>query len=380
MPTLVYTTNPNSPGIVNAQIQSTLDGSNLVTGYRQDLATSQTVGLSLTNSIGITSYRWELIGRPEGSVAGGAGPEPIALGAAPTASFTVDDDSGAFPRDGGYIVQCVVNARTPTETRLRALLVRLNPNLTIDGRTLRLLAANEANEDTSNASIAQGYATMGNRLLREAIGAARGVEGFRQGNPTAEGAWTGPSPDNVYWPGQQMADPNDFTVQTPAADTLYAIPLFFGSSGTVKDLIIRQRAGTTGLGRLGLYTNLAKGTYPETLLGQGAVSFTAAAAYEVALDLRVGAGLYWLVAVFDSDVVANGVTVDHYAAEKMQPIVGTASDLIDGGGAGLDFAVGWSHAFPYAALPAAFPTGAPVQLQPGGAGLPVPGAFFRWGL
>ena len=381
MPTATYPVNPAQPGQVSAQIQSTLNGINSIIGYRQDLEIADVVGLSLTNDFGIVSYKWSIIGRPEGSVAGGAGPEPISLGFAPTASFTVDNDDGAFPTDGPYEVQCVVNERSPTETRLRALLVRLNPLEMLDGRVLRLLAANESSEDTADANIRQGFAKMGNRLFRIVMDVPRSPEGFQIGDAATPNTWTGPQPDNVYLAGQRIADPNDTPAAIPGADILYAVPIFVHTSGVIKDVLMKQRAGTTGSARIGLYKNLAKGVYPTTrLFDSGVLAFTGGSLLTAAVNLRVAPGIYWMVTFFDATAIANGVSVDHLKAQRMFPILGTASDLLNAGGAGLDFGVGWRHALAFAALPATFPVAAPVQLQPGGAGLNVPTAFYRWSL
>src|SRR2546425_7263024 len=84
-----------------------------VVGWREDLAIGDVLVFSLTSNVGVSSFKWELVGRPEGSVAGGAGPEPVFLGAGATASITVDSDT-PYPRDGTYDVQCTVNDGTPT--------------------------------------------------------------------------------------------------------------------------------------------------------------------------------------------------------------------------------------------------------------------------
>lgn len=147
----------------NVLIRSTLNGISPVDGFRQDLAIADLVGLSLTDTTGITTFRWEIVGRPEGSSAGGGGPEPILLGTTATASFTVDNDTGLL-RDGTYIVHCIVNQGSPTETRIRVGLARLSGRTTTDGRVLRRMGAFEDETiDTADATIALGYAKQ---LLR----------------------------------------------------------------------------------------------------------------------------------------------------------------------------------------------------------------------
>lgn len=382
MPTASFPAVAQTPGQIAAAITTTLNGSNSVQGYREDLAIGDLVAAALTSNAGIISYRWELIGRPEGSLAGGAGPEPIFLGNDPTASFTVDDDSGDFPRDGSYILQCTVNFRTPTETRIRAGLVRLNPAALPDGRKLRKLGANESDEDTSQTDVRQGYATMGNRLSQAALGGlAGGVEAARIGSFATADAWTGPSPDNVYLAGMRRALLSDVSGLVPAADTLYAVPLFASAAGVIQELMIKQRAGTTGQARIGLYSNLPKGVYPNVLLaGSGALAFTGSERQTFATNQRVGPGLFWLVALFDSDFNTNACQIDALLADAMAPILGTANDLLDGGGAGLDFGVAWTHAQAFGALPDPFPTSAPSQVKVGAGGLFVPSVFFRWSL
>lgn len=381
MPTASFPAVAQTPGQIAAAITTTLNGSNSVQGYREDLATGDLVAAALTSNAGIISYRWELIGRPEGSLAGGAGPEPIFLGNAPTASFTVDDDSGDFPRDGTYILQCTVNFRTPTETRIRAALVRLNAAKLQDGRSLRMLGANESDEDTSQSGVAQGYATMGNRLARLSIELGRGQDAARIGARTAFDAWTGPSPDNVYLAGMRRALRTDVDVAVPAADTMYAVPLFVASSGIIQELMIKQRGGTTGQARLAIYNNLSKGVFPNDLLAEsGALAFTGTERQTFTANLRVGPGLYWLVSLYNSAFNSNACQVDHLLADAMAPILGTANDLLDGGGAGLDFGVAWTHAQAFGALPDPFPTSAPAQVKVGAGGVQVPSVFFRWSL
>jgi hypothetical protein len=148
----------------NVQIVSTRNGSTPITGWRQDLAIGDVLSLSLTDTTGVSSYRWELVGRPEGSMAGGPGPEPILLSTGATAGFNVDDDSGMI-RDGTYTVHCTLNGGAPTETIIKVGMARLYPGLSLNGLPLRKLAAGETDEDTSNALIRQGYATMLNRWL-----------------------------------------------------------------------------------------------------------------------------------------------------------------------------------------------------------------------
>lgn len=165
------------------QIRSTRNGVSLVTGYRDDLAIADVVGVQLTPTKGVASYRWELIGRPEGSVAGGPGPEPVLLGTGATASFTVDDDS-MFPRDGTYTVRCTLNAGVPTQTAIHVILARVTGHTISGGRKLRKVGAFETlGDDTSVNTSAQGWANQVNRAVQFAIENAGGGGGG--GGPTS---------------------------------------------------------------------------------------------------------------------------------------------------------------------------------------------------
>lgn len=147
------------------QIRSTRDAAASIDGYRQDLAVGEVIGLSLSSTVGVSTYRWQLIGRPEGSTAGGVGPEPIELGSASSATFTVDADA-ATPFGGTYIVQCIVNAGAPTATKIKAALCRLSGLTLADGRVLRLPGGFETSGlDTADANVAQGYAKQMSRWL-----------------------------------------------------------------------------------------------------------------------------------------------------------------------------------------------------------------------
>jgi hypothetical protein len=155
------------------QIRSKVNGTLPVFGYRDDLLVGDTVSLSLSDTTGVdpSGTEWWLVGRPEGSVVGFAGPEPIFLGGGLTVSFVVDDDT-LYPRDGSYLIQCVVRnfpvgPNPPTRvTRIPVLLARLSGLTLPDGRELRMPAAYETGEDTENPIIKLGTSKMINRWLR----------------------------------------------------------------------------------------------------------------------------------------------------------------------------------------------------------------------
>lgn len=149
-------------------VQSTLNGSSLVIGYRDDADEGDVVLLSLTATLGVTGVQWSLLGRPEGSAAGGS-VVPADLGTALTATFTVDADDGAFLKDGTYIVQATLNPGAPSETRKTIIVARLS-GLTVAGDpdplTLRMPGGFEALEDTSDPLRRQGWATQVLRWFR----------------------------------------------------------------------------------------------------------------------------------------------------------------------------------------------------------------------
>lgn len=175
---------------MSAQIQTTRNGSGLIVGYRQDLAETDVIVASLTDYTGVTSVRWELVGRPSFSTAGGAGPEPILLAVANTASFTVDSDVTGYKLDGSYKIQATLNPGSPGETRLTTVVARVS-GITIPrpgGGTisLRKPAGFEALEDTADPTILQGYAKQIDwwfEALRQAI------TGGISGNVTLAGAY-----------------------------------------------------------------------------------------------------------------------------------------------------------------------------------------------
>ena len=163
-------------------ISTTRNGTAAVVGYREDLAVADAIVCTLTSSVGISSYKWELVGRPEGSVAGGAGPEPLPLGTASSASFTVDNDTG-FHRDGTYVVRCTVNIGAPNETRIDTIIARLSGASLADGRTLRKPGAFESLEDTATATSFLGWAKQVNRWL-EYVRAGALASGGAPSTPT----------------------------------------------------------------------------------------------------------------------------------------------------------------------------------------------------
>lgn len=198
------------------QIRSTLNGVSPVNGWRQDAAIGDVVQLSLVSPDAPTTIRWLLIGRPEGSVAGGAGPEPVLLGTGLTASFTVDDDSG-YAKDGTYTVECVINEGSVGEAHVTTGIARLSGLTLPDGRPLRKLGGFEnAAEDTSVPTILQGWATQMNRWLERVRTSGGGGGGGSPGGPNnavqfnAGGTFGGSA--NFTWTGAQLDVVGSFDV------------------------------------------------------------------------------------------------------------------------------------------------------------------------
>ena len=127
--------------------------------WRQDAAAGNSIVASLSSAIGVNTYSWQLVGRPEGSTAGGTGPEPCSLGTATTCSFTVD-----IP--GTYIVSCLLNGGATDATIITAGIAILETTTTGDGRSLRLLGPGETNQDIHDPLVAQGWIKELNRWLR----------------------------------------------------------------------------------------------------------------------------------------------------------------------------------------------------------------------
>lgn len=163
-----------------ALIRSTRNAGTPINGYREDLVIGDVIGLSLTNVVGVPStYKWELIGFPEFSSAGGSGGNPRLLSTASTASFTVDDDATVH-RDGTYVVRCTLNAGSGSQRLVEAALVRPT-GLTIPGVSgslkLRKLGWFEGLLDTSLSPVLAGYGPALNRWLEAIRGVLAGGGG-----------------------------------------------------------------------------------------------------------------------------------------------------------------------------------------------------------
>ena len=145
-----------------------INGNTPVATWRQDAAAGNSIVASLSSAVGVNTYSWQLVGRPEGSTAGGTGPEPISLGTATTCAFTVD-----IP--GTYIVSCLLNGGAPDATIITAGIAILETVLSPDNLPLRLLGPGETSQDIAEPLVAQGWLKMLNRWLK--LVATQGASG-----------------------------------------------------------------------------------------------------------------------------------------------------------------------------------------------------------
>jgi hypothetical protein len=142
--------------------------------WRQDAAIGSLITFSLSDTRDVRTFEWKIIGRPEGSGAGGGGPEPITLTTAQTCSITLD-----IP--GAYIVSCTINGGSPNQTFKTAGVSILCTITDPVGRPLRYLGGYETDEDLADPLVAQGWIKMLDRWLHalEAYITSGGVDTFK---------------------------------------------------------------------------------------------------------------------------------------------------------------------------------------------------------
>ncbi len=355
----------------NVHIKSTRNWILPIIGYREDLVSGDLVQLSLTDCTGVTSYQWELVGRPEGSTAGGVGPEPVLLSTNQEANFIVDTDLVTMKLDGSYLVRCALNGGCPGNATLTALFVRVASSTLADGRNLRIPAAMESNEDTALVAVYQGYSKAINRWLQKLATTSsamkRGWHGFREGNPVV-GDLTLPHPDYVDYIGDDGPSSNPGP-QAVVSDTLVASPFVISKVIQITHLLTASNGASNSAlckGYFAIYSNTLKGLYPQTRLWSA--EQTAVATHGVIFSLAVSVtfqpGLYWLVSVFNAAAIAGGAALTCVeTGHRAFPWFGDRSDF-----ASTNIGVGWKHAFAYAQPPLAFPISAPVVFFAGTGG------------
>jgi len=146
-------------GFASASILISVNGDTPVAQWRQDCVAGSVVTVALSDNIGANTYRWRLIGRPEGSTTAGTGPEPLSLGTAAVAAFTIDIQ-------GTYVVECLVNGGAPDAIIIVGGVAYLETFTNPLGLLLRLLGPGETSEDNADPQIAQGWIKMLNRWLK----------------------------------------------------------------------------------------------------------------------------------------------------------------------------------------------------------------------
>lgn len=353
------------------QIRSTRDGLVQVDGYRQDLAVGETIAVSLSDNTGVRTYKWQLIGRPELSVAGGAGPEPVLLGRTATASFVVDSDVPSG-RDGSYLVSCLVNEGLPTQAEYRAVLARLASVALLNGKTLRIPAFQESAEDTQDAGINAGWAKHFNRWCRYSLEMTTSGTGpdfmtHRVGDGII-GDVTTSKQDRVYLAGQQRAGSNVVYAAHYTVNRLVAIPVLFPKMGTFKS-IVQRTSDAIGTVLCGLYDNTSY-LYPGRL--RCAVEFSTAVAstrHDVDVNQPIVPGMYWAVTMGSSAAIKQH-NINAYDCYPFLGWIGDLSNIYPGVAIRHDYA--WTGA-----LPAQFPQSAPTVINADLVTV-LPSFFFRW--
>lgn len=327
----------------SVQVQSSRNGGGPVQGYREDLVGGDTLVVSLSDTRGVFSYLWEVVGRPEFGVAGGSGPNPWVLGYSPTAAFVVDSDSGSVHRDGSYKVACTINKGSPNETVVTTILCRVS-GLTVPGPVgdlpLRKLAPFEALEDTSVGNLLAGWATQINRWLDHIMGISGGSFGPTQ-------SW---NPDYYYAPGSNPGfGPVGGEISTAALPGAggfdWGSAQLFGRSGTITDIACNVGlTSTTGRLSMSIYaSDPSNPTQPTALLH----AFECAGGgfntnFHEAVTIPVAAGdLVWFVltattAPNQDPLSANSLSVtsgkqNNYLGTDWDPAVTTSSIKYLGG-------------------------------------------------
>lgn len=372
-------------------IQSSRNGGSNISGYREDLAAGDTLVFSLTSYAGLQTTDWAVFGRPEFSVAGGAGPNPYSLGNSSTSTFVVDSDTGAVRRDGTYLVVCIINQGSPNQTRKDIIVSRLS-GLTIaaPGGTvpLRKLAPFESLEDTSVAALLAGWATQINRwleLLRSGTGGGGSISSSSfvvengvasTGTPGGAAAYNA---DFLEVLGQFTQPPTAVSGSLPVGNLAYCSPFVLGSPRQLDALYYRSNGSGSGgdFMRAGIYTNLAGAWYPNArLFDSGAVAgATIRVPVATSMALNFDPGLYWLVVQVNASWNSSSKPLLGYDSSfRYSPgvVLGNGGgDPVVGG-----FLVGWTNDLgSFGVLPSTFPTAGGLAAYNNAY---LPNLFARW--
>lgn len=154
-----------------------------------------------------------------------------------------------------------------------------------------------------------------------------------------------------YWVNGAIA----YTNIGPAIDTLFAIPVLLGRAVTVDELAFQVTvvAAAGGVGRVGLYSNVAGGMYPNALLaGSNDIATDGATGFKSLTGLAVVIAANTVVWYALSLGVASPTVRGPSGFNLAQQLLGQAQNTVLGPPSGI--AVARAHA----ALPANFPAGA----------------------
>lgn len=142
------------------------------------------------------------------------------------------------------------------------------------------------------------------------------------------------------------ANQSGLSVLSTSVDSLRAYAVVIGRSIWVDTLYVEATAVVAGaVGRVGIYRNTNDGTiYPSSLVvDSGEVALATAVVRSVGVDVRLSPGLYWLASV--CGVAAPTLRIINQLG--LAPLCGLSAAFVH--------QFGRRIAFPYAALPAAFP-------------------------
>ena len=198
-------------GFASASILISINGDTPVAQWRQDCVAGSVVTVALSDNVGATTYRWRLIGRPEGSTTAGAGPEPLVLGGATGAAFTIDIK-------GTYVVECLVNGGAPDADIIVGGVAYLESFLSPGNLPLRLLGPGETSEDIADPQVAQGWIKMLNRWLRKVAAGGGTGDSYKVMNDEND-----PSPDYLFYKVKSLDGSVTITDDTTNLRTNFAV-------------------------------------------------------------------------------------------------------------------------------------------------------------